>query len=252
MLCGDRRGSGGGARGWANGTLSALDYLGAGVASLVFAGGQSPALWLARDLCDRRGAAVPGRLSAPQSAGDQTFRRPGKHREDRIETGGRPGAAARPGAAISRPLADRPDRGGRPSALPSRPPSSCRPNICRSVYHYTPGEVTALFIPGGLVGPGAGDPGGPAVRPHRPQAHGLRHRGLAAIGFALFYSGVGAAGLPPLWMLSFFGFFSGDALIAGFALEIVPTHYRATVSGLRYLVEISTGRRQPGAGRPAL
>ena len=35
--------------------------------------------------------------------------------------------------------------------------------------------------------------------------------------------------------------FSGDALIAGFALEIVPTHYRATVSGLRYLVEILTG-----------
>jgi len=30
-------------------------------------------------------------------------------------------------------------------------------------------------------------------------------------------------------------------LIAGFALEIVPTHYRSTVSGLRYLVEISAG-----------
>ena len=42
--------------------------------------------------------------------------------------------------------------------------------------------------------------------------------------------------MPPLWALAFFGFFSGDALVAGFALEIVPTHYRATVSGLRYLV----------------
>ena len=37
VLCGDRRGNGGGARGWANGTLSALDYTGAGLASLVFA-----------------------------------------------------------------------------------------------------------------------------------------------------------------------------------------------------------------------
>ena len=48
--------------------------------------------------------------------------------------------------------------------------------------------------------------------------------------------------MPPLWVLSFFGFFAGDALIAGFALEIVPTHYRATVSGLRYLVEIWPAR----------
>ena len=47
--------------------------------------------------------------------------------------------------------------------------------------------------------------------------------------------------MPPLWVLSFFGFFSGEALIAGFALEIVPTHYRATVSGLRYVVDIGMG-----------
>src|SRR6185437_9026466 len=44
-----------------------------------------------------------------------------------------------------------------------------------------------------------------------------------------------------LWILSFFGFFAGDALLAGYALEIVPTQYRATVSGLRYLVEILMG-----------
>jgi hypothetical protein len=60
-------------------------------------------------------------------------------------------------------------------------------------------------------------------------------------GFALFYSGLGGWWLPPLWVLSFFGFFSGEAMIAGFALEIVPTHYRATVSGLRYLVYVGTG-----------
>jgi hypothetical protein len=44
-----------------------------------------------------------------------------------------------------------------------------------------------------------------------------------------------------LWVLGFLGFFSGSALMAGFALEIVPTQYRATVSGLRYLVEIGMG-----------
>ena len=47
--------------------------------------------------------------------------------------------------------------------------------------------------------------------------------------------------MPPLWVLAFFGFFSGEALIAGYALEIVPTEYRATVSGLRYVAEIGAG-----------
>ena len=46
-----------GARGWANGTLSALDYLGAGFACLAFAAVNVLPLWLARALCDRRGAA---------------------------------------------------------------------------------------------------------------------------------------------------------------------------------------------------
>ncbi len=40
---------------------------------------------------------------------------------------------------------------------------------------------------------------------------------------------------------TFFGFFSGEAMISGFALEIVPTQYRATVSGLRYVVYIGAG-----------
>ena len=64
---------------------------------------------------------------------------------------------------------------------------------------------------------------------------------LAAVCFFLFYSGVPGWAIPPLWILAFFGFFSGDVLVAGFALEIVPTQYRATVSGLRYMVEIGFG-----------
>ena len=64
---------------------------------------------------------------------------------------------------------------------------------------------------------------------------------LTGICFFLFYNHAPAWAMPPLWILAFFGFFSGDALMAGFALEIVPTHYRATVSGLRYLTEIGIG-----------
>src|SRR6185437_1721386 len=61
------------------------------------------------------------------------------------------------------------------------------------------------------------------------------------IAFGLFYSGIRGWYLGPLWSLAFFGFLCGDALISGFAIEIVPTRYRATFSGLRYLVEIGGG-----------
>jgi len=61
------------------------------------------------------------------------------------------------------------------------------------------------------------------------------------VGFYLFYSGISGWVLAPLWSVSFFGYFSGEALLTGFTAEIVPTRYRATVSGLRYLVEILAG-----------
>ena len=66
---------------------------------------------------------------------------------------------------------------------------------------------------------------------------------MRASASALFYSGVPAwAGAAALGRWPFSAFSAGDALIAGFALEIVPTRYRATVSGLRYLVEIGAAR----------
>ena len=64
---------------------------------------------------------------------------------------------------------------------------------------------------------------------------------LAGIAFFLFYNKAPGWAAPPLWVLGFLGFFAGDTMIAGFALEIVPTHYRATVGGLRYAIEIGAG-----------
>jgi hypothetical protein len=64
---------------------------------------------------------------------------------------------------------------------------------------------------------------------------------LAGISFFLFFNHAPSWAVPILWVLGFFGFFAGDTLIAGFALEIVPTHYRATVGGLRYAIEIGVG-----------
>jgi hypothetical protein len=64
---------------------------------------------------------------------------------------------------------------------------------------------------------------------------------LAGVSFFFFFNHAPGWAVAPLWVLGFLGFFSGDTLIAGFALEIVPTHYRATVGALRYVIEIACG-----------
>jgi MFS family permease len=113
--------------------------------------------------------------------------------------------------------------------------------VLQADYHYLPWQTTALFVPGGLVGLGLAIAAGRLSDRvgRKPMAFGIVM--LCGICFFFFYNGAPSWAIPPLWTLAFFGFFSGDTLVAGFALEIVPTHYRATVSGLRYLVEISMG-----------
>jgi putative MFS transporter len=230
----------GAARGWSNGTLSALYYLGTGIASLVFAAitllpygwrtmyviGAIPLFFVAylrRTLPETRRFAAREHLEETRSrlATSLSLLRDLTHQYPmRLLTVLT--AAGAFGFAIS-------------------PASILSSKYLQSVHHYTPGQVTALFIPGGLIGLVlailAGRLSDRVGR--KPMAFAIVS--LAAISFALLYSGAGPAWVPLLWILSFFGFFSGDALIAGFALEIVPTHYRATVSGLRYLVEIVTG-----------
>ena len=44
-----------------------------------------------------------------------------------------------------------------------------------------------------------------------------------------------------LWVPGFFGFLCADSLFQGFTAEIMPTAYRATVAGMRYLVSILSG-----------
>jgi len=44
-----------------------------------------------------------------------------------------------------------------------------------------------------------------------------------------------------MWGVGFFGFVCADSLFAGLSAEIFPTAYRATVSGMRYIVSILAG-----------
>jgi MFS family permease len=111
----------------------------------------------------------------------------------------------------------------------------------QSVYHYPAWQTTVVFIPGGLVGLALAIICGRLSDRLGRKPVVLSIVALAGVALFLFYAGVPGWAMPPLWVLSFFGFFAGDALIAGFALEIVPTRYRATVSGLRYVASIGAG-----------
>jgi putative MFS transporter len=229
-----------GARGWANGTLGALDYLGAGFASLAFLGvnvfplgwralyviGAVPLFlvaFLRRNLPETRRFAAQEEIEKAKSRFSETMSMLGDlvHQYPlRLLT--MLIAAAAFGFAIS-------------------PAAALSSDYLQTVIHYSPLDVNLVFIPGGLIGLaltiGAGrisDRMGRRILTCAVIACG-------GIAFALFYSGLRGAWLPPLWTLSFFGFLCGDALVSGLAIEIVPTRYRATFAGLRYLVFISAG-----------
>jgi putative MFS transporter len=229
-----------GARGWANGTLSALNYTGAGLASLAFLGvnvlphgwralyviGAVPLFLLAylrRTLPETRRFVALEAMEKTRSRWAEALHLLGSLvREYPFRLATILVAAGAFGFALSSA-----------SVLSSK--------YLQSVFHYSPLDVNLVFIPGGLIGLAL------AIIAGRVSDRIGRKRttffvvSVAGVCFALFYSGVGGVWLPPLWVLSFFGFFSGEAMIAGFAMEIVPTHYRATVSALRYVAEIGTG-----------
>ena len=111
----------------------------------------------------------------------------------------------------------------------------------QEVGQYSPGQVSALLIPGGLAGLGMAIAAGRLSDRLGRKPMAIAMVALCGLSFALFFGTDATWALPVLWILAFFGFFAGDTLVAGFALEIVPTQYRATVGGLRYLVEIAAG-----------
>ena len=228
------------ARGWANGTLSAMDYTGAGLASLVFAlVNFLPYGWRAIYVIGalpiflvaylRRNLPETQRFAA--QAGFQTF----STRTTAALALLRDMARQYPGRIVTIVIA------AAAFGFALGPASVLSSKYLQDVYHYSPGNVTLLFVPGGFVGLGlailAGRLSDRVGR--KPVTFAIAI--IAGLSFYLFYSGVGAIWMPELWILSFFGFFCGEAMISGFALEIVPTHYRATVSGLRYVVYIGMG-----------
>jgi MFS family permease len=64
---------------------------------------------------------------------------------------------------------------------------------------------------------------------------------LSAISYAIFYSGFGGWPIALGWVVGYLAYLAADALCSGFAVEIVPTAYRATVSAIRLAVQILAG-----------
>jgi putative MFS transporter len=229
------------ARGWANGTLSALDYTGVGVASIVFIFvNVMPYGWRAIYVI----GAVPLFIVAylrrrlPETkrfevAHDQIVKVVSRTREALEIT--------------KRLFSEHP---GRLSAIlvavaafgfAVSPAAVFMSKYLQEVHHYAPWQVTALYVPGGFVGLGLNILAGRYSDTIGRKRVAIATAILCGACFAIFYSGASGWFLPPVWVLAFFGFFAADALLAGFALEIMPTAYRSTVSGLRYLVEIMAG-----------
>jgi len=228
-------------RGWSTGTLGALYAFGAGMASVVFgAVNYLPYGWRSLYAIGGGGLLVLAyyRRWLPET------RRFEIHRAERTVVESRLIAFFRTAAKIFR---EYPRRlvallmFAAAFGFTTGPSSVLLSKFLQTTHHYTPGQVTALFVVGGvltLIG---------NVAVGRLSDGFGRKRALfvatfiAGAGFALFYSGIGGWILPALWVMALFGFLSSDALAAGYASEIFPTAYRATATTLRYVFNILGG-----------
>ncbi|HET7083557.1 MAG TPA: MFS transporter [Rhizomicrobium sp.] len=225
------------ARGWANTTIIAIYFLGAGLATAVFAAVDFlPHGWRALYVI----GSVPIFLVA--------FLRQRLPETKRFQSRGEAGFKLGGALDLLKDIARQyPMRvltviiAASAFGFAISPATFLAQKYLQDVYHYSPGQVSLVLIPGGLIGLGLTIAAGRLSDRLGRKPMAIATAALAGIAFFFFYNHAPAWAAPPLWVLGFLGFFAGDTMIAGFALEIVPTHYRATVGGLRYAIEIGAG-----------
>ncbi|MBV9990465.1 MAG: MFS transporter [Alphaproteobacteria bacterium] len=228
-------------RGWSAGTLSALTYTGAGLASLCFGfvnvlPGHWRALYVIGGCSMFFVAFLRRRLP-------ETKRFEVRHAEvERLH--------ARIGGALDlfrRIMKEYPGRiallliiaGAWGFAI--GPATVLQNKYLQTSLHFLPWQTTLLSVPGGLLALWLNILMGRASDRIGRRLSLFIMMIVCGLGYTAFYSGLPGIYAAPLWILSFFAFFSADALLAALTIEIVPTAYRATVGGLRYMVEIFLG-----------
>jgi MFS family permease len=228
-------------RGWAAGTLAALTYLGAGVASLFFAAVTIlPGHW--------RALYVIGGLSLFFVAIMRRWLPETKRFEIRHEEVQK--MHERIGGAFDMARRVAREYPGRIALIlvivaawgfAIAPATVLGSKYIQQSLGFKPWQTTVTMLPGGLLALGLN------ILTGRASDHLGRKRvvvlmmTISGLAFAGFYSGIHSWLVVPLWIVAFYAFFTADSLMAGFALEIIPTAYRATVGGMRYTVEILMG-----------
>jgi predicted MFS family arabinose efflux permease len=109
------------------------------------------------------------------------------------------------------------------------------PKTLQEVHGYAPGQVTVLFIAGGMFGiMGSVLAGSLADRFGRKPVMTIAMivNGLSMVGF---YNASGVA-IPVLWIVTVFTILATSALFKVIGAELFPTSYRSTASGVRMLV----------------
>ncbi|MBI3677075.1 MAG: MFS transporter [Proteobacteria bacterium] len=228
-------------RGWASGTLGAMGATGAGLASLAFAAVTIlPYGWRALYFI---GGAVLLILAYYRRWLPETKRFEIRKRE-LAALGSKTRATA---DAVTRLLREFP---GRLTALVVAvfcfgfgigPATVLMSKYMQSSLHYAPFQVTMTYVGGGLLSVAG------SIAAGRLSDRLGRKRVLfscvllSGLFFALFYSGINGWEAPASWIFALFGFLSADALMAGVAVEIFPTAYRATVGGIRYFFSVVGG-----------
>ena len=228
------------ARGWAAGTIASLNFFGAGLASLAFGAVTIlPYGWRSLYVIGALPLFLLGylRRGLPETERFLAFAALEKTKSKWAETGLllKEMVTQFPGRLILILIAS---AGFGFSVFLA---SAFAPKYLQSVLHYSPLQVNLLLIPGGLVGLALAITAGRLSDRVGRKAMAFAVVLIGGVGFASFYAGMPAALAPPFWIMGFFGYVCGEALLSSFAMEIMPTRYRATVAALRYLLDILGG-----------
>jgi putative MFS transporter len=222
-------------RGWSTGLLAAMNSTGAGIASLVFAFvNMLPFGWRAIYVI---GALPLFAVAILRRRLPETKRFEARNKEVRRRLTTRITEAL---GLFRRLATEYPGRLGAiilvcstyAFAVASAPVLMAK--FLQQHFGYTPGEVTLLFVPGGFVALALSILAGRLSDRIGRKPVLMTTLLITAGGYSWLFNAPDGRMAAIAWIVAIFGGFTSDALVAGFALEIVPTAYRATVSGIRY------------------